>query len=75
MHIRKIIQRSIRSSGGGVNAVGDVNAAISANIGKSGSSSHLSTRSRKRIVQRSGRTEVSGEFETREVNDDQGREG
>jgi hypothetical protein len=74
MNIRKIIQRKIRSSGGGVNAVGDVDAAISANVGKSGRSSHLSTRSRKRVVQRSGRTEVSGEFETREGSGDRGRE-
>lgn len=65
MNIRKIIQRNIRSKGGGVNAVGDVDAVVSANVGKSEGSSHLSTRSRKRIVQRSGRTEVSEEFETR----------
>jgi hypothetical protein len=73
MNIRKIIQRRIRSSGGGVNAVGDVDAAISANIGKSGGSSHLSTRSRKRVVQRSGRTQVSEAFETQEGTGDRGR--
>ena len=74
MNIRKIIQRSIRSSRGGVNAVGDIDAVISANVGKGGGSSHLSTRSRKRIVQRSGRTEVSEEFETGEGGSDRGSE-
>jgi len=40
VNIRKIIQRRIRHQGKGVNAVGDVNAVISAN----GLVAHVSTR-------------------------------
>jgi hypothetical protein len=46
MQIRKIIQRRIRRSAGGVDLVGDVNAAISANVGEPSSTSHVSSRSR-----------------------------
>ena len=45
MQFRKIIQRRIRRSGEGVDLVGDVNAAISANVGERSSSSHVSSRS------------------------------
>jgi hypothetical protein len=65
VNIRKIIQRRIRSQGDGVNASGDVSAVISANVGTGSSRSHVSTRSTQRIVQRSGRTHVSEERETK----------
>jgi hypothetical protein len=64
VNIRKVIERRIRRHGKGVNAVGDVNAVISANVGERSSRSHVSTRSRQRVVQRSGRTHVSEERET-----------
>jgi len=52
--LSKIISRRIRHKGEGVDLVGDVNAAIAANIGEPGSSTHVS--SSQRVVQRSGRT-------------------
>jgi hypothetical protein len=45
MQIRKIIERRIRRNANGVDLVGDVNAAISANVGESSSTSHVSSRS------------------------------
>jgi hypothetical protein len=45
MQLRKVIQRRIRHKGGGVDLVGDVNAAISANVGERSSTSHVSSRS------------------------------
>jgi hypothetical protein len=51
MQIRKIIQRRIRKQGNGVDLVGDVNAAIAANVGERGAHTHTS--SSQRIVQRS----------------------
>jgi hypothetical protein len=57
MKLQKIISRRIRHRGGGVDAVGDINAAISANVGERGQSTSVS--SHQRVVQRSGRTVVS----------------
>ena len=45
VQIRKIIKRRIRRSANGVDLVGDVNAAISANVGDSSSTSHVSSHS------------------------------
>ena len=45
MQLRKVIQRRIRRSGEGVDLVGDVNAAISANVGEKSSGTHVSSRS------------------------------
>jgi hypothetical protein len=45
MQIRKTIQRHIRRNANGVDLIGDVNAAISANVGESSSTSHVSSRS------------------------------
>jgi hypothetical protein len=44
MNLRAIISRRIRTSGGGVRAVGDVNAVVSANVGERGSVSSASSR-------------------------------
>jgi hypothetical protein len=65
VNIRKIIQRRIRHAGKGVNAVGDVSAVVAANVNEGNSRTHVSTRSRQRIVQRSGRTTYVREDETR----------
>jgi hypothetical protein len=45
VQIRKIIQRRIRRNTNGVDLIEDVNAAISANVGESSSTSHVSSRS------------------------------
>jgi hypothetical protein len=45
MEIRKIIQRRIRQNGNGVDLVGHVNAAISANVDEPSATSHVSSRS------------------------------
>jgi hypothetical protein len=45
MQIRKILQRRIRKSTGGVDLVGDVNAAIAANVGERSQTTHVSSRS------------------------------
>ena len=53
--IRKVIRRRIRVNRGGVQAVGDVNAVVAANVSR-GNSSAVSVSSRQRIVQRSRST-------------------
>jgi hypothetical protein len=50
MQIRKIIQRRIRRRSEGVDLAGDVNAVISANVGRGRSATHAASR----------RTAVSG---------------
>ena len=57
MQVRKLIQKTIRHRGGGSDVVGNVNAAVSANVNEPGRHrTHVS--SKQRIVQRGGRTEV-----------------
>jgi hypothetical protein len=58
MQIKKIIQRRVRKHGNGVDVVGDVNAAIAANVGERGAKTRAS--SSQRIVQRSS-TKGQGE--------------
>jgi hypothetical protein len=72
MNLRKVLNRRIRRSGPGVDVVGDVNAVISANVDDSPSASHVSSRQRTRIVQRSGRTEV---FEHEQTTEEGGAHG
>ncbi|MDQ1374271.1 MAG: hypothetical protein QOJ09_1609 [Actinomycetota bacterium] len=57
MQVNKVIRKRIRRTAGGVNFVGDINAAIAGNVGESGSSSHVSVSSRQDIVQTSRRKE------------------
>jgi hypothetical protein len=57
--LRKIIEKTIRHQADGTNVAGDVNAVVSANVGEPGSVSQVSSRRTTRVVQRSGRTEVS----------------
>jgi len=67
MNLRKVIEKRLRREGGGVNAAGDVHAVVSANVGEPGSRSLVASRSRHRIVQRSGRAVVDEhEHEARE---------
>ena len=53
MRFSKLIQRRIRKHTNGVDFVGDVNAAVAANVGESGA--HTSSSTTQRIVQRSTR--------------------
>jgi hypothetical protein len=59
MRVAEIIRRRIRKSSDGVDFAGDINAAIAANVGERGTSTHAQSSSSQRIVQRSGRTHVS----------------
>jgi hypothetical protein len=65
VNVRKLIERRIRHAGKAVNATGDVNAVVAANINEGSSQSHVSHRSRTRIVQRSGRTTITEETDPR----------
>jgi hypothetical protein len=67
MQLRKLIEKRIRHAGNAVNAAGDVSAAVSANVGESGSHQHVSRKSRSRIVQRGGRTIVDEHESTTEI--------
>jgi hypothetical protein len=58
MNVLKIIQRHLRSGTRGANATADVHGVIATNVGRGGSRTHLSSRSRHRIVQRGGHTVV-----------------
>jgi hypothetical protein len=55
--VRKVIQKTIRRSGGGTDIVGIVNATVAANVNEPGRS-RTQVSSKQRIVQRGGRTEV-----------------
>jgi hypothetical protein len=56
MRFAEVIKRRIRKRSDGVDLVGDVNAAVAANVGERGGTTHAS--SSQRIVQRSGRTQT-----------------
>ena len=71
MNLRKVIQRTLRHSKDGVNVAGGLNAVVNANVNEPGES-RTSVRSRTRIVQRNGRTEVF-EQET-QSNPEEGKE-
>ena len=43
MQIRKLIERRIRRSGGGINVESDVNAVVAANVGEQGAVTHVSS--------------------------------
>ena len=66
MKVRKLIQERIRHSSDGVNVVGDVNAAVAANVNEPGPThTHVSTR--QRVVHRSG-----GQAPKRQAGDNEG---
>jgi hypothetical protein len=52
--VRKVFKRRIRREKDGVNVAADIDAVLSVNAGKSGQTSVTRSRSRSRIVQRSG---------------------
>ena len=54
MRINKVIQKRLRRRGDGVNVVGDVNAAVTGNVGEGGTS-RSRIASRQSIVQRSSK--------------------
>jgi hypothetical protein len=58
--LRKVIQKQIRRDADGVSVAGGLNAVVSANVNEPGTT-ETSVRTKTRIVQRNGRTEV---FET-----------
>ena len=59
MRFSKLIQRRIRKHGSGVDVVGDVNAAIAANVGET-RRAHQHVSSTQRIVQRSSTEGAQG---------------
>jgi hypothetical protein len=67
MNLRKIIEKRVRARRAGFNIAGDVHAVIAANVGEPGSRTHVSSRSRHRVVQQGGHTVVDEhEHETEE---------
>jgi hypothetical protein len=64
MRFVKVIQRRIQGRDGGVDVKGGVNATVAANVGERGATTQVS--SKQRIVQRSGRTDVTDEYDNRE---------
>jgi hypothetical protein len=54
MKVRKVIRKRIRRNQGGVQLNADVDGVIAANVGEKGSRSRVRSRSRSRIVQRTG---------------------
>jgi hypothetical protein len=52
MKLAKVLTRRIRYGGKNVDVLGDVNAAVAANVGESGTVTHVS--SRQHVVHRSG---------------------
>jgi hypothetical protein len=61
VRIHKVLSQTFRKAARGVNAAADVDAVVSANVGEQGKTSRTHVSSRKRVVQRSGRTVVSEE--------------
>ena len=57
MKLRKVIQRHIRADADGVSAAGGIDAVVSANVNEPGTT-RTTVRSKTRIVQRGGRTEI-----------------
>ncbi|MGH2683131.1 MAG: hypothetical protein ACRDIX_07850 [Actinomycetota bacterium] len=55
--VKKVIKRRIRHQKDGVNLAADIDAVVSVNTGESGKTSVTRSRSRSRIVQRSGGSE------------------
>jgi hypothetical protein len=72
--IRKVIRKRIRVNRDGVQAVGDLNAVIAANVSRGGSSSVSSVSSTQRIVQRSSsRAEARGDERKKKPKDHDAR--
>jgi len=54
MKVQKVIRRRIRRQDKGMQLAADINAVVAANVGDPGSRTNVRSRSRQRIVQRSG---------------------
>lgn len=76
MNLRKVIERRLRTRAPGTNAAGDLHAVIAANVGEGSSQTHVSRRSRHRVVQSGGHTVVDEhEHDTDGISDREGKEG
>jgi hypothetical protein len=58
VNVFRVIQKRLRGGTRGTTASADVHGVVAANVGERGSHTHVSSRSRHRIVQRGGRTVV-----------------
>ena len=58
MKINEVFKKKLRNAKDGVNVVGGIDAVVSANVNEPGTHTHVSTKQRRRIVQRGGRTVV-----------------
>lgn len=67
MTVRKEIHRKIRRSRDGVNVAADIDAVVSANVGKRGGRNVVTSKSSVRVVQRGRKSEV---VEERDPGDD-----
>ena len=75
MKLHKLIKREFRRDGKSGHVVGDVNAAVAANVNEPGPS-HTHVSSRQRVVQRSGRRSAREDAEaTGESNEPEDGEG
>lgn len=65
MRIHEVLSRTFRHAARGVNAAGDVDVTVAANVNESGTT-RTRVKSTKRVVQRSGKTVVSEERRERQ---------
>ena len=70
--MRKIVHKRIRHDKDGIHLVGDINAAIV--TGGPGEVQRVSSRSRNRITQRGGRSEVTSDYDQEGETVDGGKE-
>jgi hypothetical protein len=59
MKLSKVISKTLRHEGKAAQVAGRIDAAIAANVNEPGTTTRSRTKTRRRIVQRSGRTVVS----------------
>ena len=59
MKLSKVISKTLRREGQAAQVAGRIDAAIAANVNEPGTTTRSRTKTRQRIVQRSGRTVVS----------------
>jgi hypothetical protein len=65
MKVRKVIRKRMKDGGKGVRTAGGVHGVVAANVNEPpGSVNRVSSKSRVKVVQKGGRTEVHEEHET-----------
>jgi len=64
--VKKVVRKEIDHDADGVHVAGGINAVIAANVNESGST-HTRVSSRRRIVQKNGKTMVTEEHDEGEV--------